>query len=96
MSPNEKAIFITVMLSSIVASLAFPKFEVQNRATVPYSQRARRSSLIMRGMYKCAQFDELHSVCYLCGRTYDSLEIYTQCCQGQNDIVSFCETVVAR
>ncbi|KAF4679290.1 hypothetical protein FOZ60_015229 [Perkinsus olseni] len=45
----------------------------------------------------CCHDDDVHGVCYYCGRVYDSIEVYGDCCYNGPDkipeIRTFCETV---
>lgn len=58
--------------------------------------RLKRSSFSLDAFQitKCSMSEAVNTICYVCGRTYDSMEIYSQCCAGNDaNLVAFCEGV---
>ncbi|KAF4687366.1 hypothetical protein FOZ63_021358 [Perkinsus olseni] len=49
--------------------------------------------------FACCYDDHVNAVCYYCGRQYDSLTLYHDCCYDgpgkSDDVRSFCELIFA-
>lgn len=61
-----------------------------------FSRGTKRSSFTLNTLQvtQCSVNDAINTICYVCGRTYDSMEIYSQCCAGNDaNLMAFCEGV---
>lgn len=55
-----------------------------------FSSRTRRSIVTT----KCVGDEIYNGLCYFCGRFYDSMELYNQCCRADDNVLTdFCKQV---
>ena len=103
MNSSSYIIFAVVLIICLAGTIAFPQLTHKDTYTGSPRHKEKRSTMkLIDSIFqssKCAIDDDFHSVCYLCGRTYDSMEIYSQCCTDDDqyrDLITFCEKIVAR
>ncbi|VDI52224.1 Hypothetical predicted protein [Mytilus galloprovincialis] len=56
-----------------------------------FSTRVKRSVSSKIQSTRCLVDETYNAVCYFCGRFYDSLDLYDQCCKAEDDVLEqFC------
>ncbi|CAG2212549.1 unnamed protein product [Mytilus edulis] len=60
-----------------------------------FSTRMKRSVFSKIKTTRCLVDETYNAVCYFCGRFYDSLDLYDQCCKAEDDVLEqFCIQVI--